>query len=191
MFRKFATVCAVLIVASVLAIGSAWLLVLHGPSAGGVAVGPWRMSSVAGSVDADIYTRARVAITGLFALNPGETIYFEASTDDAGRKLRADCTYRIDGSALPARWWSVTAYADDMFLIRNPSKRFSFNMGNVGLADGQFRIIAAAAPQPGNWLPTGTGGFRLMVRLYNPDSSAVTQPKQIVLPSIHAEGTCP
>lgn len=191
MFRKFAIVCAVLIVASVLAIGSAWMLVLHGPSAGGVAVGPWRMSAVAGSVDADIYTRARVAITGLFALNPSETIYFETSTDDAGRRLRADCVYRVEGSALPARWWSVTAYADDLFLIRNPIKRFSFNMGNVGLADGRFKIVAAAASQPGNWLPTGSGGFRLMVRLYNPDPGAVAQPKQIALPSILADGACP
>jgi len=189
--RKFAVACAVLIAASLLAAGSAWLLVLYGPSAGAIAVGPWRMSAVAGSVDADIYTRARVAITGLFALDAHETIYFEASTDDAGHKLRAGCTYRIDGAALPARWWSVTAYGPDLFLIPNPINRFSFNMGNIGLVDGRFSIVAASTEQAGNWLPTGDRGFRLLVRLYNPQPAAVENPRLIALPSIKAQGGCP
>ena len=191
MFRKLAIACAVLIVACGLGIGSAWLLVLHGPSASGISVGPWRMSAVAGSVDAGIYARARIAITGLFALNPSETIYFQASRDDAGNPLRGGCVYRIDGATLPAKWWSVTAYADDLFLIPNPVNRFSFNMGNVGAADGRFGIIAAGAAQPGNWLPTGAAGFHLMVRLYNPTPAAVANLGGIALPSIRAQGPCP
>lgn len=190
MVRKFATLCAVLTMASILAVGSAWMMVLHGPNANAVAVGPWRMSTVAGSVDADIYTRARVAITGLFALNPSETLYFEASTDDAGQRLRADCTYRVEGAALPARWWSVTAYGDDFFLIANPINRFSFNMGNLGVVDGRFSLVAAATEQRGNWLPTGSGGFRLIVRLYNPHPSLAEDPRRIGLPSIRMAGNC-
>lgn len=190
MFRTLATACAVLVLASLLAIGSAWVLVLHGPSAGAVAIGPWRMSAVAGSVDADMYTRARIAITGLFALNPSETIYFEASTDDAGQPLRAVCAYHVEGPALPARWWSVTAYGNDLFLIPNPINRFSFNMGNVGTADGRFAIVAAPTEQPGNWLPTGVGGFRLIIRLYNPQPTAVANPRSVALPSIRAQGAC-
>ena len=190
MFRKFAILCTVLIVAIILAAGSAWVMVLHGPSATAVAVGPWRMSTVAGSVDADMYTRARVAITGLFALNPNETLYFEASTDDTGKRLRAGCAYQVEGATLPARWWSVTAYADDFFLIANPINRFSFNMGNVGLVDGRFSFVAAATEQTGKWLPTGAGGFRLIVRLYNPHPSVVENPGRIRLPSIRAAGNC-
>lgn len=191
MLHKFAIACAVLTVAILLALGSAWLMVLHGPSAAGVAVGPWRMSTVAGSMDADMYTRARVAITGLFALDPSETIYFEASTDDAGIRLRAGCAYRVEGAALPARWWSVTAYANDLFLIPNSINRFSFNMGNVGVVDGRFSIVAAPTQQAGNWLPTGTGGFRLLARLYNPQQVAVGNPRAIALPSIRVQGACP
>ena len=190
MLRKLATACAVLIMASVLAAGSAWVMILHGPSAGAIAIGPWRMSAVAGSVDAGVYARARIAMTGLFALNPSETIYFQASRDDAGNRLRGGCVYRIDGAALPAKWWSVTAYADDLFLIPNPINRFSFNMDNVGLVGGRFNIVAAATEQPSNWLPTGAGGFHLIVRLYNPTPAAIEQLSQISLPAIRAVGNC-
>jgi hypothetical protein len=190
-FRKIIITCGVLIVACGLAIGSAWVLVLHGPSAGGIATGPWRMSAVAGSVDAGMYARARIAITGLFALNPSETIYFEASSDNAGNRLRGGCVYQINGAVLPAKWWSVTAYADDLFLIPNPINRFSFNMGNVGTVDGRFTVTAAGVAQPGNWLPTGADGFHLIVRLYNPFPASVGNPGGIALPSIRAQGPCP
>ena len=191
-----ATACAVLLVAGLLAASSAWWLVLRGGPQG-MSVGAWRMNALAGSADADLYTRARVAITGLFALNASETIYFEASRDDAGHPLRANCRYTLAGRKLDARWWSITAYADDLFLIPNAQKRFSYNMGNLAYGpdagpDGGFVLTTGPTEQPGNWLPTGTqGGFHLLLRLYNPAPALLAHVQATPLPSIAVVGDCP
>lgn len=192
MIRRVATAFAVLFVAVLLAASSAWWLVLRGGTPT-VSVGAWRMSALAGSADADLYTRARVAIAGLFALNASETIYFEAARDDAGHALRANCGYMLTGRKLDARWWSITAYADDLFLIPNAEKRFSYNMGNLAYGpDGGFVLTAGPVARPGNWLPTGTrGGFRLLLRLYNPAPALLAHVQTAPVPSIAQVGDCP
>ncbi len=108
---------------------------------GGVAIGPWHTSLIIGSADADMGTRNYVATTALLALNRSETIYFEALRDDDGEKLSASCNYDITGGPIQARWWSITAYADDNFLIPNAANRYSYNSRLLGNSpDGRFSI---------------------------------------------------
>ena len=85
----------------------------------------------AGSVDADPWTRARIALTGLLALTRDQAIYFTTQTDDSGARLREECRYRVTGGAMPARWWSVTVYADDDFLPQNEDDALSFDATEV------------------------------------------------------------
>jgi hypothetical protein len=193
MIRRIARALGMFALALTLALLSVWWMIFHAPRSLAIANGPWRMSTVAGSMDADLYTRAAVAVTGLFALNPTETIYFSAEESDTHQKLRARCTYAVEGKPLDARWWSVTAYADDNFLIPNPARRFSYNMGNLkGEPDGSFRIVASPTEQAGHWLPTGEGGgsFSLLLRLYNPSPDLLAHFAAVKLPSITQIGTC-
>ena len=193
MLGRATTFAGVLVVACALALLSAWWLVLHGPMMRGIAIGPWRTSTAAGSAQADMYTRAYIAITALFALNPSEALYFEATRDDAGQPLRARCVYAVEGRPVAASWWSITAYADDNFLIANSANRFSFNMGNLkGGAGGGYRIVAAPVAREGNWLPTGSGngGFNLLFRLYNPTPEIIANPRAVALPLIRPLGAC-
>jgi hypothetical protein len=160
---------------------------------GGVAVGPWRTSLATGGTDADMYTRNYVAITALLALNHNETIYFEAGQDDDGRKLSARCNYDITGGSIQARWWSITAYADDNFLIPNAANRFSYNIRSLPPGpDGSFSIALGPRERQGNWLPTGDrgGGFNLLLRLYNPEAELAKTPGLAKLPSIKRVGEC-
>ncbi len=195
MIRKLGVAAGVVAVALVLALASVWWALLRAPSSSQlVTIGPWQASLVTGSVDADIYTRARIAIGGLFALNRAEAIYFGASQDDDHKPLRARCTYLVEGRPVAARWWSVTAYADDHFLIPNAANRFSYNMGNLTFGpDGAFKVTASPSEQPGHWLPTGagSGGFNLLFRLYNPAPEIAADPGTVRLPSIKQIGACP
>jgi len=178
------------VVALVLGVGSALLLLRGGALDGAIAVGPWKSSELFGSVDADPYTRARVAIGGLLALNRNETIYFTAATDDGGAPLRTQCTYKVTGSDPPARWWSVTVYGADHFLIPNPQDRYSYGGNTVARAeDDSFVITVGPAAAAGNWIPTGEkdGTFSLTLRLYNPNEDAARDPSTIVLPHIARE----
>jgi hypothetical protein len=193
MIRAIAKALGMFALALALALVSAWWMVFHSPRSLAVSNGPWRTSTVTGGTDADLYTRASLAITGLFALNRSETIYFSADESDRHRKLRARCSYLVEGKPLDARWWSVTAYADDYFLIPNPAQRFSYNMGNLKNGpEGSFRILAAPTEQEGNWLPTGggDGGFSLLLRLYNPGAALLANLATVPLPSISEVGSC-
>jgi hypothetical protein len=179
--------------AIVLGLSSAGVAIRSGLSSGQVANGPWRTSLVTGSVDADAHTRARVAVGGLLALAPSETIYFNADVDDAGRPLDRRCDYRVSGTELPARWWSLTAYGADHFLIPNDAGRYSFSQTTLGREPGgRWAIAVSGESQAGNWLPSGRpqdgGPFALTLRLYNPAPEVHERAATVALPRIERLG---
>lgn len=180
----------VLVFGLLLGFGSALQVLKSGQLRGGIEVGPWGSNGAIGSTGADMYTRARVALYGLFALDRKETMYFTADRDSGGEPLSGNCTYRIEGRDLAARWWSVTAYGPDSFLIANEANVFSFAKTTVKReADGSYIVRVSAEKQQGNWLPVKAGeAFDLTARFYNPDPSVAADPNSAVLPSIVKEG---
>jgi hypothetical protein len=186
-----AKVLATVVVALVLGVGSALHRVRANVEARSVANGPWRTSPDVGAVTADPHLRAAVALTGLLALNRSETIYYNATTDDAGAPLRSECRYRIEGTDPPARWWSVTAYGADSHLIPNPQHAYSVDRSRVQRGpDGRFAIDVGGPARPSNWIATGEPGedISLTLRLYQPDPRVGADLGGTPLPSIRREG---
>jgi hypothetical protein len=177
-----------------LGLGSAWWVLKKASWMNRtVQVGAWKTDLRAGSPDAGLYTRAGIAVNALLALGRDETIYFVATQDDAGRALRSVCTYRVQGLAPRARWWSVTVYADDMFLFDAPNKHYSLNGSTAQLdSAGRFAFTTGAQEQPGSyWLPTpGDRGMLFTLRLYNPEPELQAAPSSLTPPSIVALGAC-
>lgn len=137
-------IAALYIVALVLGVASAWLWLTRVGIAG-VDAGIWRVNLLAGSTDADAYTRARIALAAVLALDRSETLYYTTDRDDTGALLRAECTYRLQGTPPPARWWSVTAYAADHFLFANEQRRYSVS-GDTATIDEDGRFSACSDP---------------------------------------------
>ena len=181
---------AAIVLGSAIGIGSALLTVKIGFSFGAVKNGPWQTNPTMGSRQASIYTRAIVAVHGLFALNQSETIYYSAMTDDSGQWFGGDNVYRIEGKALEARWWSITVYGVDNFLIPNDLNRYSYSGNSVTYdRNGKFTIYLSKTPKPGNWLPLGDRRrFLLSLRLYNPGESIRRDLATVELPHIIKEG---
>lgn len=173
---------------------SAWLAVRSPAAIRSVTVGAWHASLMSGSADADIYTRARIALSALVVLSREETIYFLATSDDKGDPLRSRCTYRLSGMPPQARWWSITAYAEDMYLFPNEQKRFSISSANAPLdTSGKYALVTGPR-QPANaknWIPTpGDRGVVLTLRLYNPAPLIVANPAALNVPAIERVGDC-
>ncbi len=150
----------------------------------------WTSSPWIGSAYANMYLRAFIARTALFALNKREALYFNAFADDDGEPLRAECDYIVEGGDLPARWWSITAYGKDHFLIPNTLNRYSYNMKTVQRDDrGQYRIHLSQTPKDPNWLPSPQkGSMSLTLRAYNPAPSLVETMGSTGLPRIKKAG---
>ncbi|HPU52508.1 MAG TPA: DUF1214 domain-containing protein [Burkholderiaceae bacterium] len=193
-WRRLGIAAALYLTAVGVGLGSAWWVLRHAPAgAHQLTVGAWTGSTLAGSPDADLYTRARVALEGLLALGRDETMYYVARTDDRGRALRSQCAYRIEGAPPAARWWSITAYADDLFLFDAPNRQYSLNGRTARLdANGRFVMSTGPLPQPGlHWLPTpGRRGLVLTLRLYQPSAELQAAPAKLAAPSIQPIGEC-
>jgi len=152
--------------------------------------GPWSTNLASGSEKANPYTRAAVAETGILALRQSETIYYHANIDDAGNWLDGNNTYRIEGRKPDARWWSITLYGPDHFLIPNELNRYSYNMNNVEYdKNGIFTFYISNEPRESAWLPLNNSKrFGITLRLYNPGESIRNNPAGVELPHIIREG---
>lgn len=178
-------------IAIVLAIGTAlglfatWFTVVRGALPGGVTDGPWRTNLAAGNPRSDPYTRARVALHGFLALNRSETIYYSAARDSSGHRLDGSCVYEISGRDPDARWWSVTAYGADEFLIPNPAGRYSVSKTTVARRpNGDFSVQVGGATGGVDWIPLAPGRVLLTLRLYNPGQEVVLDPAHVALPAL-------
>lgn len=179
---KFALV---LFIGALLGIAATWLVVFRGGMPGGVSDGVWRTNTEIGQSGGGIYTRASVAVHGLLALNSSETIYYTAMTDGAGAPLDGACTYRITGHDPDARWWSITAYGADDYLIPGADGHYSVSKNSVTHNDdGSFTATVSQALAGANWIAVRPGRFSLTLRLYNPWASVTADPAHAALPTL-------
>lgn len=193
--RRVAVATLLYLGAVAMGLGSAWWVLKKAPWLNqSLQVGAWKTNLRAGSADADLYIRASIAVNALLALDRSETMYFVAGTDDDGRALRSSCTYRVSGTPPKARWWSITAYADDMFLFDAPNQHYSLN-GSTAKLDDQGRFVFVLGPSAPTdrtyWVPTvGRGGAVLTLRLYNPNPELQANPASLVPVRIERQGDC-
>lgn len=168
--KRLFEVLAILLVALLIGVGSAVWAVESFSKAHAVKVGAWTSNPLVGSVQADMYLRAAISRIGLFALSRTEALYYTAFTDEKGEPLRAECDYVIEGIDLSARWWSITAYDKDHFLIPNDLNHYSYNMRNLRRDEqGRYKIHLSRTPKDLNWLPAAREGtVSLTLRAYNP-----------------------
>ena len=152
--------------------------------------GPWSANTDQGTAKASAMTRAKVALNGLLALPAKEAMYFIAATDSDGAPLSGKCTYSVSGGELDARWWSITLYKGEGWLVKNAANRWSI-AGNAPPRDAQGNWSFTVSPKKaeGVWLPTGnTPQFDLTLRTYHPQGALLNDPAKAKLPVIKKEG---
>lgn len=153
-------------------------------------IGAWETGRDLGTADQGALTRAVVALRGILALPAAEARYYNAGVDDGGQPLSGKCRYRVTGGALPARWWSLTLYDSQGYLVANPADTFS--IGSAALPPGEanrWTVLVAPDRQPGHWLPTGRDApFALTLRAYLPADGGQGNFTAAQLPSIRKEG---
>jgi hypothetical protein len=175
---------AALIAGVALGLISAWAALQFGVSTFTEHHGHWVFSRAAGSTAAGPYTRAVIARDGLLALSAREAVYFSLYEDEQGRPLSESCVYDLNGRQLDARWWSVTLYADDNYLVQNTDSAHSIDASRAG-NDGPWRIrISPVRGDATHWLSSREArrGFILMLRVYNPQRDF--RPSEQSLPSL-------
>lgn len=131
---------------------------------------------------------AQVTVFALFALPSEEAVYLFARQDNDRNAFNSASDYIITGNIrqINARYWSITCYGKDLFLVPNSEERFSFNNTNITTdSAGNFKIVVSHQKQPGNWLPAPHNTpFTLVLRIYGGDKDFLTHLASSPLPAI-------
>jgi hypothetical protein len=148
-------------------------------------VNGWSMNTDTMGVYGNYYLkRAIVTQVGLGANLPEDAIYPLNLADDTGKPLDGANKYTIrfdKGSAPPVNgFWSVTLYDTEGFQVGNSLNRFAvsswmpFKRDPDGSLTLYFQNESPGADKEANWLPAPKGAFNLTMRLYGPQSDALT-----------------
>ena len=145
----------------------------------------WLMNTDTMGVYGNYYLkRALVAQFGLGANLPEDAVYPLNLADSAGKPLDGTSRYTIHfdkGETPPVNaFWSVTLYDAQGFPVPNSLNRFAvsswmpFKYNSDGSLDLLMQNDSPGADMEWNWLPAPKGEFNLTMRLYSPQSDALT-----------------
>jgi hypothetical protein len=145
----------------------------------------WSMNTDTMGVYGNYYLkRAIVAQLGLGANLPEDAIYPLNLADETGKPLDGANQYTIHfekGAAPPVRaFWSITLYDSDGFQVANVLNRFAvsswmpFKYNADSSLSLYFQSDSPGKDKEVNWLPAPKGPFNLTMRLYSPETSALT-----------------
>ena len=152
----------------------------------------WTILPSPGDPDRSIYTRAAVAAAGTFASKKPEQAYYQTEIDIEDQPLNGNCLYRLSGEDIESRWWSITAYANDGFLIENTEKLYSYNSETINYnANGGFEVyflgdndfISDVSNE--NWLRVNQDeNFNVSLRIYYPGEEFFSNLRRVNLPIV-------
>lgn len=130
----------------------------------------------------------QITVFALFALPSEEAIYLFAKRDRNNEIFNSSNDYTISGNIhqISAKYWSITAYGSDLYLMPNTLNRFGFNNSNIKTDSlGNFTISVSHQPRSGNWLPTPDhASFNLVLRIYKGNKHLLERLDTTSLPEI-------
>ena len=154
---------------------------------GAVNISGWTAFPDMGTPEADPYSKARVAREGVLTLGRAEGLAFTAQRDSNGDGLRVECSYVVEGTIPPARFWTLypSRPGDAPIQPRNirPVALHSYEV--LRLPDNSVSISVGPKPTPGNWLALhGSGPMTLNLTLYDTPIASSTGLTGVELPQI-------
>jgi hypothetical protein len=186
--KKIAIGLALIILAVVLGSGVGIYNIASGKSSSQRTIGNWQTVDKDKDLStADLLTVAQIAVFGPYALTKKEVIYLSTNTDSEGNELDPKADYIISGKKVEAKYWSITAYDESGFLIKNPINKYSYNLENVKYeADStSYKINLSGSEKKENWLPiSNVKKATLIIRLYLPSEKLRENLTTATLPTI-------
>jgi len=167
--------------------GSVWYALQAREGVGTVTVGSWTAYPSMGAPDADPYSKARAARQGLLALGRAEGVAFFATRDAGGVQLSRKCSYKIEGSAPPARFWTLYAADEALRMITGDRRREPAlqSLDVLRNADSSFAVAVGPDAMPGNWLSVaGEGPMVFVLTLYDTPAAGNIGVEDVGLPKV-------
>jgi len=166
---------------------SVWYLLQSQEGIGALTIGGWTAFPNIGTPGADPYSKARIAREGVLSLGRAEGLTFIAERDSGGDLLKRNCSYRVEGSTPPARFWTLFAADESLAALDTGRGRPPATQSQEILRqpDNTFSIAFGPRPVPGNWIPVaGSGSMMFLLTLYDTPVEASSGIGDIELPQV-------
>jgi hypothetical protein len=131
--------------------------------------------------EASYVVRAASAMGGLWGNHGYEAVYCYTYVDDQGETLTGERRYALHFDETPPvdAFWSITMYdLPKYYLVDNPIDRYAIGSrtpdvqwNDDGSLDIYIQLEHPGAGKESNWLPTPTGAFRPIMRMYQPGTA--------------------
>jgi hypothetical protein len=170
---------------------SVWYALEAQEGVGAVTIGSWTAYPTMGAPDADPYSKARAARQGLLALGRAEGLPFFATHDASGVQLSRRCSYLIEGSTPPARFWTFYVADRSLRTIQQEGRRQPAlqSLALLRNPDNSFVIAVGPDATPGNWLSiTGEGPMVFVLTLYDTPVAGSIGVEDVELPQVLRTG---
>jgi hypothetical protein len=151
----------------------------------------WLLPPLLGRYDAHYLDRATVAMKGLGANLPEDSIYTSTYNDASGETLNGSKKYiiRISKDAIPPvkAFWSLTLYDNNQNLVKNELYRYALQNEQLHFNEDGSVDIYIQHDSPGkdkeeNWLPAPNEDFNLILRLYWPEDNVLDWNPPLIQP---------
>ena len=94
----------------------------------------------------------------------------------------------IQSASIIPRWWSLTVYNDDGYLVESTEKQYSYNSENIIYnSNGEFEVYLGHRPNKNisNWLKTPSEDlFSVVLRVYQPGEEFFSNLSRVDLPIV-------
>jgi hypothetical protein len=170
---------------------SVWYALEAQEGVGAVTIGSWTAYPTMGAPDADPYSKARAARQGLLALGRAEGLAFFATHDATGAQLSRRCSYLIEGSTPPARFWTLYAADRSLQMIATGRQRKPAlqSLSILRNPDNSFVVAIGPDATPGNWLSVaGDGPMVFVLTLYDTPVAGSIGVEDVELPQVLRTG---
>ncbi|WP_417518209.1 DUF1214 domain-containing protein [Minwuia sp.] len=171
--RRFYLVLSGILVGGILGVGSALFAVKTVSDTESPRIGAWQALADPQAAEPNFWLRTAWALSGQFTLRGDTPVHYTAIADDAGDRLKANCTYHLNGPAIGADWWSLAVYGKDHAPVTTAAGRWSVTADDAR-PDSPARVqIQIGGSDPGGlWIPTGDGEgtISMTLRVYAPDA---------------------
>ncbi len=167
------------------AVGDAQKVIADKAERSGEFVNGWQVArEVMGNYGTSYLQRANIALVGLGANVPEDTIYPMSVIDGDGNPYNGRNRYvlHFDKDQLPPvnGFWSLAMYDSDGYFAENPINRYSIGdrdkleFNSNGSLDIYIQHDSPGKDRESNWLPASADDFNLVIRLYWPRSEILT-----------------
>lgn len=186
---RIATIKAIIIVISlslILGLLSVFVSEKYFKGFNNLTINNWHKLGMNDQKNPDPYKSLYYIWNGIIAPSKVEGLSYWLQSDQNGRPLQPNCTYKLHSSPIATEFFTIYTTDSNFHTIYNAQLPTALNSSDLVLDEtGNFTILISKYPQSNNWLATlAEQPFYIILNLYNTPFVSPSGVTPLILPTV-------